>query len=193
MSLDDINRRRLIDVIQERMITSTHEITTSGGEQTRTYLDIPHVLRDKTALNLASRVLFMHLVNNDLSAMTVVGGPTTGAIPLVIGVTMCVPSAFVPDLEWFIVRDTVKTHGLGRLFVGAEPGPQDKVVLVDDVISTGVSLQTAFWKIAATGAEVIAVVPLVDRSGVSDLFDAPYLPVLTYDDVGIPPLFAAGT
>ena len=100
------------------------------------------------------------------------------------------------EWKWSIVRDAPKTHGLGRMFVGAEPGPGDKVILTDDVVSSGKSLQEAFSRIIDTGAEVIAVVPLVDRADkgaeffVNEVAPIPYLPVLTYEDLDLPPLGA---
>lgn len=186
-----LNRKILINRIKERMVHVENGVTCSGGETATTYLDIPGVLKDRLTLSTAAVVLFDHCIELDLFVHRVMyGGPTTGAIPLVLGVTML---EFMPaEAEWFIVRDKVKEHGLGRMFVGAEPGPGDKVILTDDVVSSGRSLIETVGVVQATGAQVVAVVPLVDRGDKAAKFFAEinilYLPVLTYSDLDLPPL-----
>jgi orotate phosphoribosyltransferase len=155
-------KRQLIELINERKVVKTEAVTTSAGEQTTTYLDIPGVLGDASALKLGIAALAEHLSkHNLLMKPNMFVGPMTGSIPLAVGI---VGSDWVfPDVKWSIIRDKVKDHGLGRAFVGAEPGPGDKVILVDDVASSGASLIEAWEEVAATGAEILAVVPLVDR------------------------------
>jgi orotate phosphoribosyltransferase len=63
---------------------------------------------------------------------------------------------------------------------------------MDDVASTGKSLVEAYEKVMATGATVVAVISLVDRAGRTQAGFAalavPYLPLVTYNDLGLPPL-----
>lgn len=188
--IDKTNRQLLIDTITSRMVTREDDITCSAGEQTKTYLDIPGALRDTQALALAAEVLRTHILYNAPGTETMIGGPTTGAIPLVMGVAMM--HKYRNYLQWFIVRDKPKAHGLGRMFVGGEPGSGDKVVLTDDVVSSGRSLMETVGIVQATGAQVLSVVPLVDRGNAGAKLFAeigiPYLPVLTYTDLGLPPL-----
>lgn len=190
MGIDVINREILIDTITSRMVTREDDITCSAGEQTKTYLDIPGALRDTQALALAAEVLRTHILYNAPGTETMIGGPTTGAIPLVVGVAMM--HKYRNYLQWFIVRDKPKAYGLGRMFVGGEPGPGDKVVLTDDVVSSGRSLMETVGIVQATGAQVLSVVPLVDRGNAGAKLFAetgiPYLPVLTYTDLDLPPL-----
>lgn len=190
--------RQLIFLIKNRMLRD-QDVTTSAGEQTTVYLDIPHVLGDKQALSVATEVLIHHLRRNKIYGVTAVVGPMTGSIPLVMGLAQADFSD--ADLKWAILRDKQKTHGLGRWFVGAEIGPGDKVVIVDDVADSGNSLVEAYEKMIEAGAEVLAIVPLVDRSDKTaklitahgslfhklfpNLRTTPYLPVFTYNDLGI--------
>lgn len=190
-------RDKLIALIKQRWTIRLEAVTTSSGEHTTTYLDIPHVLGDNQALHLAGQVLINHLDHHGLLSadgvtplITAVGGPLTGSIPLVLAVNQALP--WVDDLKWFALRDKPKTHGLGRIFVGAQPGPDDKVILTDDVASTGRSLMQAGIQVAQTGAQVAAITPLVDRGDqAGELFardGIPYLPVLTYHDLNLNPL-----
>jgi len=198
------HRQDLIDLIKDRWTVTEDDVTTSGGEHTKTYLDIPRVLGTNSALHLGSQVLAAHLDEHDLlgeggALFTAIGGPMTGSIPLVTGVVRELP--WHPSLKWFVLRDKPKTHGLGRWEVGAELTGDDKVILVDDVASTGKSLVIACGRIVDAGAQVLAVVPLVDRgTRAAGWFDPdagwptsgiPYLPVLTYKDLDLPPLGAS--
>jgi orotate phosphoribosyltransferase len=194
----------LISLINDRKVVKTESVTTAGGSQTTTYLDIPRVLEDERGLNLAAEVLRDHLIEHGLMAQKdgmewpdMVVGPMTGSIPLVVGLAM--NSGYA--LQWAVIRDEIKDHGLGRAFVGAEPGPDDKVILVDDVASSGVSLVNAYEAVVDTGADVIAIAPLVDRGDRAEkhirangrvfrkmypqLEAVPYLPVLTYKNLGM--------
>lgn len=190
-----MSKQELINLIKDRM-HQTKSVTTSAGEQTTTYLDIPHVLEDERGLNLVAQVLKDHLIEHGLMAQKdgmewpdMVVGPMTGSIPLVVGLAM--NSGYA--LQWAVIRDEVKDHGRGRAFVGAEPGPGDKVVVVDDVVSSGRSLADAAFRVQQTGAQVIAAVPLVDRGdrGAKQQFEQDvfknvlYLPVFTYHDLGM--------
>lgn len=190
----EFSKRQLVKLIKDRWVTREDNIVTSGGEKTKVYLDIPGVLGDTAALNLALHVFESHLINTvPCEQATMIAGPTTGAIPLVVG--MASDERRYSPAKWSIVRDEPKSHGLGRWFVGAEPGPGDKVILTDDVVSSGNSLKEAYERITATGAEVTAVVPLVDRSNHGKAIFAqlgvPYLPVLDYKDLDLPPLGAS--
>ena len=190
-------KQRLVELIKDRWTVTENAVTTSGGEHTTTYLDIPRVLGDGEAMTDAGEALLSHLENHDLlDSASMVVGPLTGSIPVVMGLTMTLQRFLVSGktLRWAILRDKPKTHGLGRWEVGSELTSSDKVILVDDVASTGASLETAINQVQGTGAEILAIVPLVDRAGIAERklasYYIPYLPVLTYRDLDLPPLGA---
>jgi orotate phosphoribosyltransferase len=75
---------------------------------------------------------------------------------------------------------------------GAKVGRGWRVLLVDDVVTTGGSIRKACEEIEQIGAEVVGAVTLVDRGEVAaKYFDGrsiPYRPVVTYRDLGIEPV-----
>lgn len=159
-------------------------VTLADGSQTNVYLDLKSVLSNGHRNNQASHAMLEHL--NELGLdYNAVGGPTMGADMVSHGM-----AAHNPDLDWFAVRSAPKTtHGLGKWIEGAEIGPQHKVVLTDDVANTGKSLVDAYHKIRESGAQVSAVVPIVDRGDKTrNQFQAmgvPYHPLMSYEDLGI--------
>ena len=68
--------------------------------------------------------------------------------------------------------------GLRRGFA-LEPGT--KVLLVEDVVTTGLSSREAIAAIEATGATVIAAASLVDRSGGTADLGVPFTPLIRID------------
>jgi orotate phosphoribosyltransferase len=62
----------------------------------------------------------------------------------------------------FTVRKEVKTHGTGKLIEGAFT-PGDRVVVIEDVITTGGSALKAAEAIRAAGGLVVGVLAVVDR------------------------------
>ncbi len=100
--------------------------------------------------------------------------------------------AIVAGKAWFSIRKERKPRGMERWIEGAHLDEYRRVLLVDDVVSTGGSIMTAFRHAVEAGAEVKGVIPMVDRGDVvRGLFEAegvPYFPLVTYRDLGIEPV-----
>lgn len=198
---DTKERRQLIELIKEvggRYRETPVKLAT--GAETHVYLDLKGVLDRGSRVFLASQVFMAHLgqINDQgiapTNGATALGGPTMGADVISHAVVAYTPlfNKEHPDedFKWFSVRDKAKLdHGLGRWIEGAELGPDDKVILTDDVASTGKSLRESYERITETGATVLAVVPLVDRAGKAGAYFAekgvPYLPVIEYSELGL--------
>jgi orotate phosphoribosyltransferase len=91
------------------------------------------------------------------------------------------------DLVGFFVRKERKEHGLQRWVEGgAEPG--DRVLVVEDTVTTGGSTISAIERIRDEGFEIAGVLSLVDRlagggEAIADAAGAPYTALTTIDDV----------
>lgn len=90
-----------------------------------------------------------------------VGGLTLGADPVAYAISHCSAGGSKP-LRAFTVRKEAKTHGTGKRIEGPfQPG--DRVVVIEDVITTGKSALQAIEAIRAEGGEVVGVLAVVDR------------------------------
>jgi orotate phosphoribosyltransferase len=110
------------------------------------------------AAYLIGEVLYERIRDLDLDA---IGGLEVGAIPLT---TAAVVSYHLHGrkMEGFWVRDKVKAHGTQKLIEGnLKPGA--RVVIVDDVITTGSSSIKAIQEVKAMGCTVVLALALVDR------------------------------
>ena len=115
-----------------------------------------------TTTNPAAIPLIGAAVHARMSAAAVaVGGPTMGADPIAAAVAFHSASTTHP-VSWFSVRKTAKQHGARRWLEGSVT-PGDRVVVVEDVITSGGSLIDAVGKCGEEGLRVLAAVVLVDR------------------------------
>ncbi len=121
--------------------------------------------------------------------VTAIGGLTMGADAVAFGIA-AVAATRGRELRSFSVRKEVKDHGAGGRIAGAlEPG--DRVAIVEDAVTRGVSMLEAADVVREAGAEPVLLLPVVDRGGtVTDLAAAQGLPVLalvTVADLGFGP------
>jgi orotate phosphoribosyltransferase len=188
-SLDD-DRLRLLEVVRERGLIQFEEPRElASGELSRDFIDAKAALSRGADLRLACSVIAASVAAAGLE-FDAVGGLTLGADQFSHGI-----AAHLADhREWFVVRKQPKGRGTDQLVEGATLSAGTRVLLVDDIVTTGGSIRTAHERVVDTGATVVAAVTLVDRSDIASVFFAergvPYLPVFTYRDLGIVPVGA---
>jgi orotate phosphoribosyltransferase len=120
--------------------------------------------------------------------VTAIGGLTMGADSVAFGVA-AVAATRGRALRSFSVRKETKDHGAGGRIAGAlEPG--DRVVIVEDAVTRGVSMLEAAAVVREAGAEPVLLLPVVDRGGtVAALAEAEGLrleALVTAPDLGYP-------
>ena len=116
-----------------------------------------------TTLDPKGMFLVGHLVFDSIKELDVqgVGGLTFGADPVAMATAFASYLKGKP-LKAFSIRKTQKDHGIVKWIEGdMEPG--EKVVIVEDVVTTGGSTMKAVERARAEGLDVAKVVILVDR------------------------------
>ena len=142
------------------------DFTLASGAKSDYYIDCRVTTLDAEGGRL-SGLLFAELIRQHAPEAVAVGGLTMGADPLVSNTASA--SAWwhllhpeVRVLDGFLVRKAAKLHGTGRQIEGfVRPGA--KVVIVDDVCTTGGSTLQAIQAMKAAEMQVEAVLCLVDR------------------------------
>ena len=167
-----------------------HFILSSGLRSPR-YLQCARVLMDGKRAERLARALVAKLVTKlsaDIAAsIDAVVSPAMGGVIIghEMGRALGVPAMFVerPDGEFFLRR-------------GFALAPGTRVLMVEDVVTTGLSSKEAIRAIEEAGGTVIAAASLVDRSGGSADLGVPYVPLIridvpTYAADDLPPDLAA--
>lgn len=181
-------RSSLLDVVSTRAVVRFDEPRQlSSGKMSSVFIDAKAGLARGADLRLACRVIAesVSAAGIDFDA---VGGLTLGADQFAHGIATVLDG----DVEWFVIRKAAKGRGTNQLVEGARLTEGRRVLLVDDIVTTGGSIQQAYDRVVETGAAVVAAVTLLDRGDVASAYFAergvPYLPVFTYRDVDIEPV-----
>jgi orotate phosphoribosyltransferase len=179
------NRPRLLELFRERAL-KFGDFTLASGKKAKYYLDGKQITLHSEGLRLVSEGLLELLEGVDFVAF---GGMSIGADPIVGGV-LTVAAEQGRDLAGFLVRKESKGHGTNK-FVEGPVAPGMKVVIVDDVVTTGGSALLSVDRIEEFGCKVVQVVAIIDRmEGGAANFAARGLPLkslLTIEDFGIAP------
>ncbi len=114
---------------------------------------------------------------------TAVGGMTMGADPIA-----CAALAGGADVKAFFVRKETKQHGLARRIEGPVLAPEDRCMLVEDVVTTGGSTIAALQALRDEGHEVVGVLAICDRlaggaEAIESAAGAPFVALTTIDEV----------
>lgn len=100
---------------------------------------------------------------NGLKADTLVG-PAYKGIPLAVATAVSLSNDYGVDLNYCFDRKEVKDHGEGGLFVGKQLEDGEKVILIEDVMTSGKALREMLPKLeAAAKVEVSGMIISVDR------------------------------
>ena len=176
-------REQLIELYRERAL-KFGEFTLASGQTSHYYLDGKQVNLYSKGLRLLGHGLLELLADVQFDA---IGGMSIGADPIVAAV-LTAAAEKDRDLIGFLVRKESKGHGTNR-FVEGPVQPGQRVVIVDDVVTTGGSSLLAVDRAIEFGCKVVTVVGVVDRlQGGSENFaarDIPYRSLLTVEDLGV--------
>ena len=136
------------------------EFTLSSGGRSDYYIDCRTTTLHARGAELTGRV-FLDLIQQQGWKPQAVGGLTMGADPIVVA-TSIISSQIGAPIHGFLVRKAEKAHGMGRRVEGfQEKGA--RVVIVDDVCTTGSSTIQAIEAAREFGFTVVGVACLVER------------------------------
>lgn len=153
-------KQKLIEILREKSFKYSPRpaYRLVSGRMSRFYVNCK-----PTTLNPKGMFLVGHLVFDSIKDLRVdgIGGLTFGADPIAVA------TAFVSELKQqpvsaFSIRKTQKDHGVIK-WVEGDINPGQRVVVVDDVATTGGSTIKAIERARSEGLEVVKAVILVDR------------------------------
>jgi orotate phosphoribosyltransferase len=172
-------RRRLIDELREHALV-IGEVTLTSGATAQYYVDAKRAILRRPGFEALGELLAERVREWNATA---VGGLTMGADPVA-----CAALAGGADVKAFFVRKEVKRHGLARRIEGPLLAPDDRCLVVEDVVSTGGSTVQAIEALQEAGHEICGVVSVLDRLAgggerIAAAAGAPYVALVTIDDV----------
>jgi orotate phosphoribosyltransferase len=186
-----IARQELLEMLAKKSFR-LGEFKLSSGSTSDYYIDCRTTTLDARGAQLTGQVFLEEIREQEWEA-DAIGGLTMGADPIVVAVAVTSGT-----MHGFLVRKAEKEHGTGRRIEGfAEKGT--RVVIVDDVCTTGSSTVQAIEAAREFGFEVIGVMCLVERQdahgrpGVEKAAaPAPFIAIFTAQEVRKEHLAASG-
>ncbi len=151
-------KQRLKRILKDNSILKG-EFILASGKKSNYYIDARLTSLNAEGLFLIGKIFLDELLKD--SEVTAVGGPTMGADPIV-GSIITQSHIIGKKLNGFLVRKEEKKHGTGKSIEGnLKRG--DKVVIVEDVMTTGRCVIKSIDAVLDMGAIVKKIIVIVDR------------------------------
>lgn len=162
-------RERLLQIIKE-LAYEKKKVILASGRESDFYVDLRNVTLHPEGLYLTSNIMF-DILKKDFPEVEAVGGPTLGADPIIAGLIFQSHLSKQPLLG-FIIRKEPKKHGLSKMIEGDKNLKNiKKVVIIEDVVTTGDSSYKAYNVAQSSGFEVLGIVAILDRDeGAQEFF-----------------------
>jgi orotate phosphoribosyltransferase len=174
-----LTRVRLVEQLREHALV-IGQVTLTSGARAEYYVDAKRAILRPDGFAALGALLAAQV--SEWGA-TAVGGMTMGADPVA-----CAALAGGARVKVFFVRNETKAHGLQRRIEGPPLEPQDRCVVVEDVVTTGGSTLAAIAALREAGQEICGVVSVLDRlagggPAIERAASAPYVALTTIDEV----------
>jgi orotate phosphoribosyltransferase len=165
-----MNQEQVLDLFRRTGAMLEGHFLLSSGRHGDRYFQCALLLADPRKAEQLARALALSI---DVAADIVVG-PALGAV------TWAHEMARALDLNSYFVERVGERFALRR---GFQLQPGQRVLVVEDVLTTGKSVREVFEVLRALGAQPIGVASIVNRSGLDNPFEAEGLPFWRLADV----------
>ncbi len=179
-------RAQLLSLLAEKSFR-LGEFKLSSGGTSDYYIDCRLTTLDATGALLTGETVLEEIRSRGWQA-DAIGGLTLGADPIVVATSVISAQQGNP-IQGFLVRKAEKTHGTGQRIEGFRQKPA-RVVIVDDVCTTGASTVQAIEAAREFGFDIVGVLCLVERQEAGGRVNveraaapAPFVALFTANDV----------
>ncbi len=181
------DKRALMELVRSRAL-KFGDFTLASGKKAKYYLDGKQVTLDSFGAKLVAEGI-LDLLADSLPMPVAVGGMSIGADPITAAI-VTMAGVRGQQLSGFLVRKELKGRGTNR-YVEGPVAPGQRVVIVEDVVTTGGSSLDAIARAEEFGLIVTAVYTVIDRlEGGREAFVSrgyQFFSLLTIGDFGIEP------
>ena len=175
------NKSKLFELLKTQAFFR-EKIVLSSGKMSDYYFDARRVTLSAAGAYLSAKII-LEMIKNDRAEH--IGGPTLGADPLV-GALGVLSYQMSQPLATFIIRKSPKAHGIQQQIEGPVLSPGARVILIDDVATTGKALVESLEILKRLDIMPLKAVCLIDRQeGARDAlakFQCPLESIFTEQD-----------
>ena len=152
-------KKQLLEILKKNSFKHKHVIL-SSGKSSNFYFDGRISSLISSGAHLIANILLDMIKDDKIDA---IGGLTLGADPI-IGATVALSFKKNNPINGFIVRKDEKKHGMKRKIEGPALKKSSRVVIIDDVVTTGSSTIQAIKAVQKIGCKIVRVISVVDRN-----------------------------
>lgn len=153
MILMDEQRKNLLKLLTTHQVIQFGKFTLASGRESDYYVDMKKAITDPRILSQIGEMMAEKIKGERVDK---VAGPAMGAVPIATAVSL---TSGIPML---MIRKSKKGYGTSKLIEG-ELKQDDRVVVVEDVTTTGNSLLKAVEAVKDSGGLVVRALVAVDR------------------------------
>jgi orotate phosphoribosyltransferase len=164
-----LTQEQIIEMLKDKKVLLEGHFRLSSGRHAQYYLQCAQILQYPEQTAILAQQMAEAFADQEI---TVVAGPAIGAIILAYEVARAIGVRSV-----FSERE----NGVMTFRRGFQLSPEDRVLVVEDVITTGGSTKELLEAVKNTQATVVGVGAIVDRSGGKVEFEVPFKPLLTFE------------
>lgn len=157
-------KQKLIDLIR-KLSYEKRNVKLASGRESNFYIDMKHTLLHPIGASLVGSLVFEKIkaLRKQGQNIVGVGGLTMGADPISTAASV-VSSGDPEPLFAFYIRKEPKGHGTQEWVEGMKNfNHGDKVVIVEDVVTTGGSTLKSVERARLAGLDIVGVITVVDR------------------------------
>ena len=155
-------KEQFIKFMVENGVLKFGEFTLKSGRKAPYFINTGNYKTGKQLAKLGEYYA-QCIIDNKLEGETLVG-PAYKGIPLAVATATALYSKFNKELNYTFDRKEVKDHGEGGLFVGKQLEDGEKVIIIEDVMTSGTALRETLPKLhAAAKVQVAGMIISVDR------------------------------
>jgi len=149
--MTETDKRWLVGALKNCGALKYGDFTLTSGKKSRYYVDVKTAITKPDLLRAIARGMAPHA-----AGCARIAGVELGAVPIAAAVSL------ETGIPYVMVRKEKKEHGTQKAFEG-EMRSGDRVLFVEDVVTTGGTLVKSIESMRASGAAIEKVVCVVDR------------------------------
>lgn len=147
------DKKHLIQLLKANNVIKFGKFTLSSGRESDYYVDMKKAITDPRILIQVAKII-SQLIEDD--GIDKIAGPALGAVPIATAV------ALHSGISMLMIRKAQKDYGTSKLIEG-DLKEGDKVIVVEDVTTTGKSLLNAVKAVKDNGGQIERTFVIVDR------------------------------
>ena len=188
------SKKQFIEFMLRSGVLSFGDFITKSGRKTPYFINSGLYKDGKSIQQLGN--FYAECIHENLDdSFNVVFGPSYKGIPIAVSTTIALQSKYNQNVNYSFNRKEIKDHGEGGTIVGYTPKNNDNVVIVDDVITAGLSAHQSIDILKATAkVNIKAIIISVDRmekgrenksaiQEIEEKYSIPIYPIVTIKEI----------